>query len=281
MIDAAKRGVISLLSLGGGQVGASRSLGTPAQILFFEEMVGRVTRPEAPVQTKVAISGLVATNGGDPGVSVVDDDGQRVAAEIETKSRPEAEALFRNRGMKEPKTIQFALSTDCPASRCFLKVQKPDGDTALAPFITLGPGSEIQENHIWVYFHDVNTIVTLEEPSVPERRDGAIQSIMRPFAVAYAFAMPFLVAVAMAGIVLCSCSVQRVRRHYALLALAAACAIACVTRVAVVAYIDASLWPAVATYYLSAATPCLIVFVAVGLYLGFVTLRVRWSVWVS
>ena len=280
MIDASQRAVVSLLSLGGGQVGALHSQGTPAQIAFFEEMVGRVTRPEVPIQAKLAISGLVATHGGDPELSVVDAEGQRVAAEVQTKPRPEAEEFFRNRGMKDPKVIQFVLSTDCPASRCRLKVQEPHGDAALAPVIALGQGSDIQENHIWVYVHSVDALPA-STPGGAEERDRAIQSLMRPLAAAYAYAMPVLVLVGLAGLVFCCSSLRRVRQHRALLALVAACGTACLARIAMIAYIDASLWPAVHTYYLSAAAPFLILLVVVSLYLGYVTLKVRGSVWLS
>jgi hypothetical protein len=281
MMDAAKRAVISLLWLGEGQVGASPSFGAPAQISFFEEIVGRVTPPDVAARTKLTLSGLVATYGGGPEVSVVNAKGQRVAAEIQAQPRPEAEALFRNRGMKDPKVIQFALSTDCPASRCHLKVQEPDGDFAVIPIITLAPGAEIQENHIWISVQNVKTLLFPGASGAAAERDRTIQSLMRPLAVAYAYATPFLLLVAMAGIVLCGCSPQRIRQHRALLALVGACAVACLTRVVVIAYIDASFWPAVRTYYLSAAVPFLILLVVVGLYLGYETLRVQWWEWMS
>jgi hypothetical protein len=281
MMDGAMTAVVSLLSLGDGQVGAPNSLGTQAQISFFEELVGRVTPPEVPVQTKLEITGLVATYGGDPELSLVDPDGRRVAAAVQTKPRPDTKDFFRREGMVDPKVIQFVLSGDCPPSRCHLKVQMPDGDAALAPVITLGQGWQVQQNHIWVYIHSVKSLVSASATSTAEERDRAIQSLMRPLAAAVAYAMPFLVPIALAGTVLCCCSRQRLRQHRALLALAAACAVACLTRVAVIAYIDATLWPAVRTHYLSAAAPFLIIFAVVGLYLGYVTLRTGWSRWVS
>ena len=104
---------------------------------------------------------------------------------------------------------------------------------------------------------------------------------MRPLAVAYAYATFFLVPIAMAGIALCCCSRQRIHQHGALLALVGACAVACLTRVAVIAYIDVTLWPAVRPYYLSAAAPFVILLVVVALYLGYETLRVQWWEWMS
>jgi hypothetical protein len=225
--------------------------------------------------------GLVATYGGDPEVYLVDADGQRVAAAVKTTPRPDAEESFRKEGMEGPKVIQFVLSADCPPSRCHLKVQTPDGDAASSPVITLGQRWEIRQNHIWVYIHGVNTFVSASASSTAEERDRKIQSLMRPLAVAYAYAMPFLVPVAMVSIALCCCSRQRIRKHGALLALVGACAVACLTRVVVIAYIDATLWPAVTTYYLSAAAPFLILLVVVGLYLGYLTLRNMWSLWLS
>ena len=116
-------------------------------------------------------------------------------------------------------------------------------------------------------------VASVAASKLPIRREAAIWSIMRVFAKLYSSAMPSLAILALAGLLGYGVRQGSAPPGPALIALALACVVACACRIALIAYIDVSAFRAISTYYLSPATPFVIVLVTLGLYLGYSTVR--------
>lgn len=88
---------------------------------------------------------------------------------------------------------------------------------------------------------------------------------------AYALAFPIFSALGAAGLLL-TISLRRLRPFpIALVALALASAFAVLSRIALLAYIEATSFPAATVLYISPASPFVIILAAVGIYLGYLT----------
>lgn len=111
--------------------------------------------------------------------------------------------------------------------------------------------------------------------AIDDRANGSRRmALARMVGRAAAIVQPVAAAVALGGVIL-ALFVPAVRRHYGnLILLAAACAVAVASRIALLAYIDVTSFR-VGPAYLTATSPLLIVFTVVGCYFVFVVLRDR------
>lgn len=272
LIDSALKAGVTLLRLGDSDVGTRPSLGTAPQIELFEDLVGPVARPTK--WPRVEIAGWIMSPDWTPSVSVDEESRRSVRARVEMSPATDVEAYFKSRGVSNPKAAHFTIESDCLISACFLRAYRPDGVVLSAALDALRAGSSKTEKQT-ILFIESNMVhgAPGTAPTLRLRREEAIWSIMRIFAESYSSAMPVLAILAVAGLVACGLRPGTVPRLRPLLLLALACAVACACRIAVVSYVDVSLWHAIAAYYLSSATPFVIVLVTLGLYLGYSTVR--------
>ena len=287
LIGSAVRAGVTLLRLGKGDVGTSPGLGTAPQIELFEDLVGRVAPPAK--WRLVEIAGWIMSPDVAPSLFVDEESGRSVRARVEMEPASAVENYFKSRGIPNPKAAHFTIETDCLGSACFLRAFQPGGVVLSAALDALKTGSTKIEKET-VLFIDSNSedvglapsvtafdasrpgsSASATAPKLAVRREEAIWSIMRVFAELYSSAMPALAILALAGLVACGMRLGRAPQGPALLALALACAVACACRIAIVSYIDVSSWHAISAYYLSPATPFVIVLVTLGLYLGYST----------
>ena len=91
---------------------------------------------------------------------------------------------------------------------------------------------------------------------------------MWAIAAFYAGALHVLVGLSAVGVVLALALWRSIPPPAGVLPLVLACGIAVATRVTLLAYIEVSSFPAANALYLSSASPFLLIFVVLGLYLG-------------
>jgi hypothetical protein len=107
-----------------------------------------------------------------------------------------------------------------------------------------------------------------DRPVAGEMRRNLQKRFMREIARVYAVALPVAAAGSTLGILLAMILWRFAPPPAGVVPLAFACAIAVGTRIALLTYIDVSSFPAVNALYVSSASPILLVFVVLGLYLG-------------
>ena len=99
------------------------------------------------------------------------------------------------------------------------------------------------------------------------RRDLQLR-FMRAIAQVYRYALPIFAGLGALSVVLAIALGRLVSAPVGVLPLVLACAVAVVTRVVMLAYIDVSAFPAANPLYVSAASPFLVMFAVLGSYLG-------------
>jgi hypothetical protein len=268
----------ALLGLGNGRVGTPPSRATPPVVEAFEDLVGPVAPPEDVKPPLGEIVGLIVSPGSPPTLFIDEKSGRPVHARIEVEpadlAAPAAK-YWKDRGMSN--TVRYKIETDCPRSACVLRVYQEGRVVLSAALESLAPGAALKLEKQALLFVTSNTAISgvvAKPPSkLTTRREQVVWSVMRAFAGLYSWAMPPLAILALVGFVAYAVRQRSSPQRPALLALALACATACVCRIVLIAYVDVSAFHAVSAYYLAPATPFAIVLVTLGLYLGYATLR--------
>ncbi len=251
-----------LLRVGNGEVGAHPSTGLEAGIEIMADLVGPISRPLAP---SAIVVGTIETKGAVPELLVRNRGFEAIRFEVVVKPSG------ATRAVGDHKTFEFELTTDCRRPACDFVARS--GSTEIAhPLTVLSYGNtwQVADAKLWI-------------GAVLERGDGtsrpiASQKLQRMklavagvIARAYVAAMPALALLAGLGFV-----VALWRRHAlpaGILALSLACAAAVAARMALLAYMEVTLIPAINHLYLSPATPFFLTFVVLGIYCGVAALR--------
>jgi hypothetical protein len=254
-----------LFHLSEGRIGAPPSAGEDTILRIVSNIVGGIVPKTAGPTTVIrgwagsafAIPKLYIAGGGTQG--------SRSTVEV-------LDPAYLAPPFRELKAVQFVVTTDCPVGQCSLVVT--DGaDEARIP-LNARPSETVVSGHVQVltdasergHLRDVAPDPTLRRQAVQVRIAEAIAGL-------YWYATPVLSVVATIGI---GITLWLRRRHpvsWPLLTLCVTSLIAVSSRVALLAYMDASSIPGVNLLYVSPASPFVIVFAVIGTYLGFSTIR--------
>jgi hypothetical protein len=112
------------------------------------------------------------------------------------------------------------------------------------------------------------------DPAVAgELRRTILLRVMQTIAKLYAVIAPVLAAIAALGLLLAMVLLRHVPVPRGVFPLALACGVAVATRIGLLAYIQATSFPAMNALYLSPASPFLILFIVLGIYLTALVIR--------
>jgi hypothetical protein len=251
-------------SLGDGEVGARPSIGYNFVIEFIEALVGRVSRPA----TQSMVWQATATAVDPPEVFVRDRSGAPFIVHLRPVTPVEPPA--------GKETTSVEVETDCLRATCDLVVRSGAHEHVF-------PISSVSEKDVSsAGAIDVSIIRFGNSPSVSRNASEKLRdrqlALAHGIAIVYAAVMPVLSVLASLGLLFAMLMRRRHPLHEGLVALALACAVAVACRVAMLAYISVTWIPiAVNLAYASPATPFLVVFVVLGLYLGGVAVQATLS----
>jgi hypothetical protein len=255
-LKSAKTLLRTLLSMGSDSVGTATSVGSGQQIAAFADLVGDV----APSSSRITeqIDGWAAASDSAPMLTVLPHAGREARNAISILPAPDVVKVY-----PALKSLRFSLESSCPVTECDLVVRVGTGQMSI-PFQTLVHGGGVDRPDLKVY---VDHISTDEMNMASDRRSRLQRRMASAIAVFYAQTFPILLPVAVLGLLVAILRWRHVSSA-PMLALVLGCAIAVATRVVLLAYIDASSFPATRLLYYSPASPFVILFVWTGIYVG-------------
>ncbi|MFM9926049.1 hypothetical protein VLK31_23870 [Variovorax sp. H27-G14] len=258
-LDAAWLLTKQMFGLGDGLIGVSASAGTQQQLTQFKNMVGRVS---LPADERYEITGWVSASDIVPTLAVQSVAGAAQPSSLTLGPAPDVEVAFPDRAAR-----RFRLRTSCPVPACRLQALVAGRDAAGDVHL----GLVIDSDAIKVYVEGVSDAYTTR----PERIRQQEQKIASRIAAAYRVIWPWLSAVALIGVLWAAVAWWRWPRVDFLLALALACLAGVASRILMLAYLEATSIPSVNVLYASPASPMVICFTVIGLYLGLTQMRVH------
>jgi hypothetical protein len=158
--------------------------------------------------------------------------------------------------------MRFQLETDCPVTACDLVVVEPGGQVDKVPITDLVPGKRFSTQGALL------TIETTSGPDTAKLPKNVQVKIAQIIASGYAIAFPVLAIFGAAGLLFATLFRRQHTIPSSLLALGLGSFVAVATRIALLAYLDASLFPAATLLYASPASPFVIILTVVGIYAG-------------
>ena len=168
----------------------------------------------------------------------------------------------------EEKQIPFELDTDCLRPTCELVVKAGSIERAfpISALVT-GEGTSFAENSVVIQRVLMRLGASATGQASKMRRELQLR-VAGMIATIYSTAARVLPALALIGILLAA-GLRRFQTASAeVLALALACGVAAASRIELLAYLAVTTLPANNLHYLSPATPFLLTFVVLGLFLG-------------
>jgi hypothetical protein len=255
----AKKLVGMLVRMGEGNVGSPPSTGDEFQLRVFEDMVGRLSRRTHPMGY---FRGWVASRDSQPEIATRDLAGAPFTVRIKTDRATEKERVLQGFHV-----LAFQLATDCLAATCEIVVK--GSEARVFQIQRLSAGANFSSPDMYIF---LDSILVPKDPSsmrsATEKLEALQVSVARAIANAYAAVMPVLATFAIIGF---STAIVLPRRFpfdpRSVVVLTLACIIAAGSRIAMLAYLDATSIPAVNYLYLSPAFPFFLTFVVLGLYL--------------
>jgi hypothetical protein len=220
-------------------------------------MVGPLAKEDTNV---VALNGTMTGDGELPELLIRDRGGHPFRFEVK-RHDPSASAL-------PAKTAEIDLTTDCVRPSCEFVVRSGSTEKAVplastaAGLLIVVPESEISIRFV-SRFGRSSPVSVLGE----SRRDTLL-GLANIFAKAYAILTPPLAGLAGVGLLLGIALRRRATPCGGLIAVTLACATAVATRAILLTYIGVTSFPAVDSPYLSSASPFVLMFVVLGLYVG-------------
>ena len=245
-----------LAQLGDGRIGTKPSLGAAADLVYIAQMVGRIAPPAAEA---LAVTGRFDPAGvreALPSLHVTDPQGEPAALRTETEAIPGQPGLLRVR-----------LFTDCLLPGCTLHAGLARG--------ALQPGQTFALPQGMLRLEDLR----LQTQTVEGRRTHLQVRLAALLARIQAWLWPVLAVLALFG--WAGAGLRWLRGAPGSVALgwpwllASGALAAVATRIALLAYLEATSIPAVKMLYASPAAPLVIVFTVMGLMLGALSLGKR------
>lgn len=243
-------------TFGGGEVGSLPSEGPEAGIATFRDIAGPVAGPDVIVTRRVR--GWVAGEGEAPVLSLRRTDGLPAQAEHTVLPAPDVRAAYAPRA-----AWRFVLASDCAPGRCELVFQAPGAAPQTLPWSEIEALSALDRPGATLF---VETVEDVARPQSGGLRRAVQARIAGVVAGAYAAVFPVLAAVSLAGLLAAAALRRPPPPPVTALMLGGVCAVA--SRVALLAYLDATSLPSANMLYASPATPFAIVAVVLGLYTG-------------
>lgn len=244
--------------MGEGGVGSVPSSGSSDQLAMFAGITGGRLSP-APVPA--VITGWIASAEPLRELTLVDREGRPVPNSVEYLPSPDVAKVFPSMA-----TVRFRLTSRCLPTDCLLRA----GHRGHSVDARIQPGSIPGDDGLQGY---LDSISEFPEPRLVARRQDLQQAIAGAIARAYAWLFPGLSLVAAAGLLAAFVRPSWRQRHAALVALAAACLVAVLVRIALLAYLDATSIPSANGSYAMPVSPLLVVFVVLGSWLGWSQLQ--------
>jgi hypothetical protein len=264
-LQSAKRYTGMVLDMGKGEVGVLPSVGSPQGLATFADITDEYISP--PVGGTVQdfplgrVDGWVAARSDTPTLEVISYTKRQVKHSITLSPAPDVAIAH-----PDLKSVRFTLESDCPAMECDLSIRTSAG-LVLVPFRSLLRGAPIDTPNLVLFIDRATADETASLFS--ERRRTVQRRIGSLIGKAYARSSRGLSVMATIGMLISVLRFRRWKPSIPLLALAVGSLVAVVSRVMLLAYIDAVSYPPYYLHYCSPASPFLIVFVVSGLYLGY------------
>jgi hypothetical protein len=255
-----------LTRFGNGAVGAPPSVGVPQNLdLFFDLLSGGISSPAPHAESTISIKGWVAAGAGSPQLWVENMDGSPFLASLTFSPSPDVDAAFAGRGFG---TRRFELKTNCLTESCMLVVRSQGKDTRQAGVQFLGIGANINDPEIVLYIdskaYSNSDSPHHRTPATVARIKTQLQ-VSQTIALGYAWMGPLLSIVACAGLIIATIRRSTFKINAGLMAVVASCAVAVVTRIVLLSYLNTTSIPSINDLYLSPATPFLIAFIILAL----------------
>jgi hypothetical protein len=247
-----------LFTMGGGVVGSAPSVGSSKDVNAFADLAGSVYPP-----SNLIIQGWAAAVSGEPTIQLHPPDSQSARASITLLPSQDVASTYP--GFK---TVRFRVETDCPVESCDLMVRETGGRTNLVPLEKALSGARFQGEGVRLTVETATVIDPLKSTAATRIR----MKIVSIVAWVYAVAFPGLAVVGVAGLLLAASLRRAPRVPASVLALGFGSLAAVVVRIALLAYIDATSFPATSVLYVSPASPFVIIFAVVGVYSGYCVL---------
>ena len=226
----------------------------------IEDLAGPVI-PDHP--TRFVARGWVGAPGSAPSVHIRPRGLPHVDSRIDYAPAGDVEAA--QPGLR---ATRFLIDTDCPPAACDVVLSGPDLPGVAIPLTAFAQHSMPLQGAVKVFVDEAAT----DTAFLARAKLGAFQaSIAHRISRAYAAACRTLWPLACAGLLVTTAFRRRCDAPAVVYALAVGCAIAVACRIALVSYLDVTAIPFNPSY-LAVASPFLIGFVTLGLYLGSVTL---------
>jgi hypothetical protein len=257
-----------LLTFDRGQVNIPPSIGHEFILGLFSDLVGPISRE--PVSS-IVLWGTASERGSPARLSVRDRQGSPSRTELRFYREP-----YPPREGEAP--TDFELTTDCVRPTCELVVG--DGvNERVFPIAEVVAGPLAAADGLEVTVRQrFGRGRSSAYPVASEMRRALLLDLARWDARIYAVTMPTLSALAALGILIALGMSRRVPWPPGLMTLALACAVTVAARIRLLAYLEVTSIPSLNLLYLSPASPFLLTFVVLGIYLGvrpFVPLRSR------
>lgn len=258
MVAPARQLASYVFRMGEGAIGSVPSSGSGDQLAMFAGMTGGRLSP-APVPA--VISGWIASAQPLRELTLVDREGRPVPNSVEYFPSPDVAKLFPSMA-----TVRFRLSSRCLPTDCLLRAADPGHSVDSR----IQPGSIPGNSGLQGY---IDSISEYPEPRLVSKREALQRAVAQPIALAYAWLFPGLSFVAAAGLLAALVRPSCREHHAALVALAAACLVAVLVRIALLAYLDATSIPSANGSYAMPVSPLLVVFVVLGCWLAWSQLQ--------
>ena len=264
-LQSAKRYTSMVLDMGKGEVGAVPSVGSPQSLARFADITDEYISP--PVEGTVQdlplgrVDGWVAGRSDIPTLEVISYTRREIKNSIGIAPAPDVAIVH-----PDLKSVRFTLESDCPAMECDLSIRTSAG-RVLVPFRSLLHGAPVNTPNLILYIDQTTAGETI--PLFNERRRTMQRRIGSLIGKAYARSSRGLSVLATIGMLISLLRFRRRKPPIPLLAVTVGSLVAVVSRVMLLAYIDAVSYSPYYLHYCSPASPFLIVFAVSGLYLGY------------
>jgi hypothetical protein len=242
----------AMFTLGDGQVGTAVSDGSRRGVKDFSDIIVGDVYPSTLV-----VQGWTAAVSAPPTIQLRGRDAAPTFTSLAILPALDIGAAY-----PDFKTMRFRLETDCPLEACDLILAEPGGQFDQVPMAQLSPGAR---------FNTGGALLTIEAAFVPATArptESAQVKVARILALGYATAFPFLAIFGAVGLLSATFFRKRHSIPASILALALGSLVAVVTRIGLLAYIDATSFPATTVLYSSPASPFVIIFTVLGIYAG-------------
>jgi hypothetical protein len=254
------RVAVLLMRLGDGAIGSPPSAGPQFAIDYMAALVGQVRSADAPA---VTFSGVVAAAAIAPEVLVRDRSGAPYAATLKTAPDATGPPPIGKA------SIWFELETDCLRPTCELVVQSGSAMRSYRILTIIDAGVD-DAGELDIKFVRIGKPAGFAGSRIASQKMRDLRlAIARPIAGAYAMLAPPLTVLAAIGLLFAILQGRSRALTNGLVVLSLVCATAVSTRIALLAYLEVNVIPGAGNLlYLSVASPFLLMFVVLGLYLG-------------